>query len=199
MNQLLKLALLSTVAAIGLSASTITFTYSGTASGALGQTSFSDAAFTITGVGDTGNVFVNPSNSTVLGLHLDSASIDIAGQGIFSITSVMGAFVAHGAQVAGFAHGDGGGSDLIHSAVDTSFGSWDLASSIGPITGSGSILQWSLAAVNTTGGALLFSDATTPITFQATVGNATPEPGSILLLVSGAAVLGVLRFRGRLV
>jgi hypothetical protein len=159
MKQLLKLGLLSVVAAIGLSASTITFTYSGTASGTLGQASFSDAAFTVTGVGDTTNVFVNPGNSSVLGLHLDSASIDIAGQGIFSITSAMGAFVAHNAQFAGIAHGDGGGSDLIHTAVDASLGTWDLASSIGPITGPGNILQWGIAPVNTTGGTLFFSDA----------------------------------------
>jgi hypothetical protein len=197
MNRVLKLGLLCAVAAIGLSASTITFTYSGTASGTLGQTSFSDAAFTVTGVGDTANVFVNPSNSSVLGLHLDSASVDIAGQGIFSITSAMGAFVAQNAQLAGLAHSDGGGADLIHSAVDASLGSWDLASSIGPIAGPGSILQWGLAPVNTTGGTLFFSTAGTAITFQATVGNATPEPGSVLLLISGAAALGVAGFRKR--
>ncbi len=195
MNQLLKLGLLSAVAAIGLSASTITLTYSGTASGSLGQTSFSDAAFTVTGVGDTANFFVNPANSTVLDLALDSASIDIEGQGIFSFTGVMGAFVAHNAQLAGFAHADGGGSDLIHSAVDASLASWDLASSIGPITGSGDILQWGIAPASTSGGTLVLFNATTPITFQATVSNATPEPGSVLLLISGAVVLGVLRFR----
>ncbi|HVV01069.1 MAG TPA: PEP-CTERM sorting domain-containing protein, partial [Verrucomicrobiae bacterium] len=55
-----------------------------------------------------------------------------------------------------------------------------------------------LAPVNTTGGLLLFSDASTAITFQATVGNATPEPGSVLLLISGAALLGILCFRSRL-
>ena len=198
MKQLLKLGLLSAVAAIGLSASTITLTYSGTASGALGQTSFSNAAFTVTGIGDTANIFVNPSNSSVLDLALDSASIDIAGQGIFSFTGAMGAFVAHNAQVAGFAHADGGGSDLIHSTADASLGSWDLASSIGPIAGPGDILQWGIAPANTSGGTLIFYDAPAAITFQATVCDATPEPGSILLLISGAAVLGVLRLRSLL-
>lgn len=62
----------------------------------------------------------------------------------------------------------------MNGPTDVAFGTWDMLSSIGPITGMGAFLQWTLSDVNTDGGVLVFDSGPSTITF--TPGSAKPCP-----------------------
>lgn len=52
-----------------------------------------------------------------------------------------------------------------------------MLASIGPVTGTGNLLQWDFENLRTSGGVLFFDDnATVPMNFTATI---VPEPGVI--------------------
>jgi len=156
----------------------ITFTYEGIGSGTLGGSSFSDAAFTITGMGDT----VNRSSfdfGTSKGFSIDdnSASIAISGLGTFNFVTPTRTFVNNTYYGVGFSRAESvGGTDLFYSPSAYAYGTWDMLSSIGPISGTGRLLQWTptpaYGPVNTNAGVLVFNDAFPPATFQATIGSA---------------------------
>jgi hypothetical protein len=58
-----------------------------------------------------------------------------------------------------------------------------MLTSIGPVSGTGTLIQWTSSPVNTTGGVLVFtSGQSNPATFQATI---IPEPASMTLIAIG--------------
>jgi hypothetical protein len=176
----------------------IQFTQTGTGSGTLGGTPFSNLSFTISAIGDTSNIFPDPHPGVdALNVDNDSASITLGNLGTFQFTSGTKFFVNHGNLTVGFSRAVAPGNDLYNGPTDSSFATWDMTTSIGPISGIGRLFQWLAAgldnpAVTTTGGDLIFDDAMDiPVTFTATV--TVPEPSTLALLTLGA--LGLLARR----
>lgn len=163
--------------ACGAFGDTITFTDSSTGTGMIGATSFTDAAFTITGIGNTTNV---SHFSAGLFINLLSASISISGVGNFQFTTPTRFFVS--GTLVGFSRAGASGLDLLNGPKNPIFTTWNMQTSIGPVSGYGGILQWSLSPVVTSGGILVFKDAAVNITFKAAV---VPELGSIILCGTG--------------
>jgi hypothetical protein len=171
--------------------STITYTDITTASGTIGSTSFTSAPITISAVGDTAN-----RQSISQGFFIDnsSASVTIGGLGTFLFTTGTRFFVNNLSSTPGFSRAGSLGADLIDGPSNSAFSSWDMLTSIGPITGVGGILQWTLSPVLTSGGTLVLDNASAGITFSAQVSSTTPEPGTVGLLGTGIiAAAGFVR------
>jgi len=177
-------------------ADTITMTHTGLGSGSIGTTTFTDAAFTITDIGDTGN-----RQSFTGGFFIDdtSASINIAGLGTFNFTTGTRTFVNNGSEEVGFSRATTTGFDLFDGPANGAFAAWDMLSSIGPISGTALLQQWTGASfpdVDTNGGVLVFDTMTSDTTFTATVNNAVPEPSSTVPLAIGClGIVAVARRR----
>lgn len=172
------------------SASTIKFLYESAGSGSLAGVRFGDttpARVVITAFGETSGVDVSQIVHT-------TASITIDGVGAFDFLSPTRTFVYSFAGLVGFSRAGTNESDLVHGPQSFSaFGNWGMRTSVGPVTGEGRFLQWSLPSapqLNTTGGALVFDDAVSQVTFTAIV----PSPAAISAL-SAAGLFGLKRRR----
>lgn len=163
----------------------ITVTQTANVSGSITGFSFNDTELTITAIGDTddrmdiGGVFVI--------LH-SSVTVSLDGVGTFGVLDDTVSFVNNSTMAAGFSFTDSmglGALDLLDTGADAAFGSWDMLSSIGPITTSDGILtQWdTIGGLNTTVGEL-FIDSADPVsnTFTAEV---VPAPGAVAFLGLG--------------
>jgi hypothetical protein len=192
-------------------ATPIIYVETGTASGTIGSTNFTNALVTVTMSGDTANVvsvftgmgcsvcFANPTTTTVT----------IAGVGTATITdpteaSVIGTPVSIDTGFPVLPYVVLGTIDSppdlesltgIGFQGDNALLNYDLISSIGPITGTpGGGFGAPCCVINTDLGVLDFStngSPTTTGTFQATV---LPEPSSLLFLGSGLMALAGLAF-----
>jgi hypothetical protein len=156
----------------------ITFTFSGTGTGTIGSTSFTDSPFLITAQANTSDRTVE---SYGYATPHTSAQITLGSVGTFAITSSTRTFVNKDQNSAGFSRGGALGLDLYSGIVSTSFGSWNMLTSLGPITSPASLRQWSLTpAVTTSSGVLVFQNAfDIASVFTATV---VPEPAAIPLV-----------------
>lgn len=153
--------------AVAAAAAPITYIYTGTGSGSIGGTPFTDAAFTITGMADTDDLASCGGGCQEINHTATNVTID--GIGTFTITSPLRTFLNG---TPGLSRQDPPGGDL-YSLYGGDFAGWDLVSNWGPLNTTGSILQWASPQVNTSGGVLVFTDnGTTPGTFQAVLGQA---------------------------
>lgn len=144
----------------------ILFVHDGTASGAIAGKPFSSTSFRITAIGETisrqsfqGGFFID---------HI-SASISISGVGDFQFVTPTRTFVNQQLFLVGFSRAGILGADLFNGPTNGSFGTWDMRSSIGTITGNANVLQWDFADVLTSGGVLRLNPGFTPASFNATV------------------------------
>lgn len=173
------------------SAIIVNITHAGTASGTLGGVAFTSRAFTITAVADSANRMDVPNAYL---LPHTSAHVSLAGLGEFDFLSptLSAALVGNGSGQVGFGTAQ---FALIDGPAGPDFATYDFLTDIGPITAGGQILQWSRANLNTTGGVLIFNNASaTPITYQ---GDAVPAPACVLPLGLAAAALRRRRATGR--
>jgi hypothetical protein len=166
----------------------ITYTDSGVGFGSLNGTAFADSLITLTFEGDTANV-------TDFGVALNQVgtlTLNIASLGTAIFTDAVQAvdnpdsFVP-GFSVAGF--GDNTTGFFILGTQDAALTTYDLKSSIGPITG-----IWDFnagASFGTNHGAFVIQNMG-PTTFSATT---APEPATMALF--GFGLLGVAAIRQR--
>jgi MYXO-CTERM domain-containing protein len=170
------------VSVTGAHADFITFTHTGSGSGTLNSSMFGPSNFTIVSTADTNN---RESFSSGYFINHDSVTITIDGLGTYDITDATRTFVNHNNQIVGFSRGSNSGADLFNGPSDPAFLVWEMLTSVGPVTGTGYLMQW-WDGINTSGGLLDFYDGSSAATFTATI----PAPGVM-------ALLGVAGFVGR--
>jgi uncharacterized protein (TIGR03437 family) len=174
-------------AATALAGQTGVFTFSGTATGTIGGTSFTNAALTVTGSGDVSTVSCANGNCTLnLPFGVTSFTIGGVGSGTFTFTSYF--FVNHTGGMVGF----GVGGDLIQISDNaigkTVFTTYDLQSTIGPLGPEAedpSESDW--VGMPTTLGSFTVTSFTN-VTFQATVGPTLRQAASARGLPIGTGV-----------
>jgi hypothetical protein len=194
--QVLRATLAAFVMATSAQADSITFIHQGSGSGTLNGQSFGALApvsFTITAIADTGSIeFPGPG---VLSLEHSVASITIAGVGTFDFVTATRTFFNDDNDLVGFGRSVSlGGTDLFYSGQGATLDGYDLASSIGPVAGSGLLQQWNLGDVLTSGGVLFFAGSDLGGTFTARTGDTTPVPLPSALALSVLA-LGLMTVR----
>lgn len=179
------------------SAATITFTHEGsTTGGTLDGVGFGGAAFKITAVGDTDD---RADAGGVFYIDHVSAQIEIDGLGVLDIVTGTRTFINDGSDLVGFSREGGSGLDLFNGPSDAALDGWDMLSSIGPIGGSGVVLQWdSIPLIDTSGGILILNTSSSPEAVFTAVVDATPTiplPAAGWLLIAAIGGLGALRAR----
>jgi hypothetical protein len=168
------------------SADSIQFIFNTHGTGKIGSTNFSNAALTITAFGDMTSRYAEGPEVYFMSIYL--AYIDIAGVGTFQITSPLRQAVNSATIRTGLARDFGLGTDLMYSPDNAAFATWDMRTSIGPMTDEGRISGWkTFQPINSTGGLIMMDDTRPTVTFQAIVG--VPEPASVTLLAPTALLL----------
>ena len=162
----------------------VNFTFSGVADGSIGGNTFSSSFFEIMIDGDTNNVQPVPGFPNSIRILSGSASINIAGA-TSTINTQLSVFANNGGFV-GLALPPS--TDLILGPGDGVFASYDLTTSIGPITNIANFEDWGSVNIDTSGGQLIFDDGPVLTTFTATV-TAVPEPGTAILGLGGLVIL----------
>lgn len=171
-------------------ASLVTYTQEALATGSLGGTGFTNALVTLKLVGDTSNVV--EVTSGFFANNLGTLTLTVEGIGTTTFLGPPGlpfAFVDQVRGIGGFSRADGSLLDT----VDGVFATYDLASSLGPITGP-SVVRPDLIFKTALGDLIL--QRAGAATFTATVVT-VPEPSSMALLGMGAFAGLVVRHRRR--
>ena len=163
------------------------------ASGSLGGTPFINAAVTLTMVNDTSNVTGSSPSFFNVQQPLNPLTLNVTGFPTETFTDTIQAAVNQTAGIvspnAGF--GDNTAAQGILFTKNPAFSTYDLKTSIGPITGTGIFTLGE--SFPTTDGRFVLNTVTGPATFTATVSPAAaPEPASLAILVVGLAGLGLL-------
>ena len=198
-------ALLATFFITTSSAALLTITFSSSATGTIGDRTFTGANFTITALANSANAVplsslnpIFPTSTTIL--QHDSAKIDIAGLGIFDLITPTSTIVASDVGVAIFSRFPGGG-DLISGLQNGALQNYLLDSSIGPVTDPNiTIFQWNTGTlINTSGGILIMETSRDTVggTFQVVASDsAIPEPATAALILPALFLLARFRYRG---
>jgi MYXO-CTERM domain-containing protein len=162
------------IATSSASAAIIEFTYSGVASGQWlnglysGQ-SFTDRAVTITARSLT--ELVTPWSDGYK-TNTSGVTVTIEGYGLFGVTSDTAVWVGNTFGRSGF--GIRNSSDIL-SLGNSAFDTWNIQSSLGPITSPGVFAEGNLGTV----GGFVKLTGSTAMTFTATV---VPAPGAVALV-----------------
>lgn len=170
LGAILLLLALPLISATPARATLISFVHAGMGVGTLDGEPFSLRDFKITSVGDTDDrVFFFGS----LKIPHQSSSILIAGLGTFDILTPTHTSVSNNSSTVQYTRSIKGGSALIVGPTNPVFSTWDMLGAVGPITGSGLLVQWGdpFAPIQTSGGVLYFDVGFSDTTFQA-----IPEP-----------------------
>ncbi len=196
----LAVAALLAAAGAAATASPIAFRFTGTGSGTIGSTAFTDAPFTITERSDTAAVAIAPNCGCFYADSL-AATIDLAGVGSFAFVTGTRTFVNGG--MVGFSRAGPDGVDLLDAEYGDPVVGYRLANLMRPVSGPGGLLTWADPDpdIFTSGGALFFESGPTATTFTGFVPDAlpgaVPEPGNLALVLAGLGMAGVATRRRR--
>ena len=182
-NKLLaQLAVVALAAVSGTAqAVPIQFVTSGAASGTLNGVAFS-GGFQINSFGDTSSRQAIAGG--VFSIDHTSSFVTIEGIGQVQILSGTRTFVSQvGTGIVGYSRGGASGLDLYNGPSSSLFSTWDMTTSIGPVSGTGQLLQWG-GGLNTDHGVLAFANGLSDCTFTAIV----PAPAAGLSLLGGLMV-----------
>ncbi len=173
----------------------IVFSIQGVGTGTVDTTAFNDVAFTFSVTTDTTLITTFAYADGEAGFQtpeVSGAGITIGGVGSGTFTDAEDIFVSNTTTYAGIT--DAGTEDLL-DGFNTSFSTYDLQSSIGPLP------MTSLEALNqfvdipTSLGSVSFTTAT-GVLFTAATG-LTPEPGTLVLGAAGALLLAGIKLLAR--
>ncbi len=176
------------VLAATLHAEPITFIHEGVGAATLDGVGYGVVQFRITGVGDTEDRYTFGAGWWI-GHH--QASIWIEGVGTYDFLVPTRSFVNNGVRIVGFSRAGGDGADLFLGPNHDALAEWDMESGFGPIEGTGSLVQWELGDVLTSGGLLVFKEEQTTARFTATI----PAPGALWVMSVGAICTRPRRWR----
>ncbi|MGO9230636.1 MAG: hypothetical protein ACLQKA_15705 [Bryobacteraceae bacterium] len=175
------------------------YTFTGTASGTVGGTPFTNATLTVTSTGNVSAVSCT-GGTCELNVAAGASSFTISGIGSGTFSGASYVFDNQNFGLAGF----GVGTDDIQiydsSIGSAAFATYNLLSSIGPLgpeAADPSTSDW--VNLSTSLGSFTVTSFTN-VTFQATIGGSTlgtPVPASLLLVGLGLACLLVWKFRAQ--
>jgi hypothetical protein len=187
---LLLLILAQALSVLHAKADTITYTETATATGSLGSTSFTNATVTLAGTGNSAGITTPAAGIFALVLPV---SVQISGIGTFAFTDTVQVVDNQAGSVAGF--GDNSNSLGILFDMAAAFSSYNLGSSIGPISGTPAFNFG--GSFGTAGGSFILTSVSSD-SFKAvdTTTSPVPEPSSFAILGTGMAGLAGLARRG---
>jgi PEP-CTERM motif len=161
----------------------VTYTETVTGSGSLGETNFTNDLITVTGVGNTANIF-NPL-PTILAVPVQ-ASVTVAGVGTADFTDSILVFV-NPSMGGGFTDTTNG-LDVL-DIVSNTVASYDLTTSFGLVSGPSFLTSY--GPLGTSFGSLSYI-VNSDVTFVAVASAAVPEPSALVLSgIAASAGLGV--------
>ncbi len=168
------------------SAATIYYQMTGNLTGSLGGNSFTNSLFTFDFTGDTTGI----TGTTVLLNPTTANSFLISGFSTATFSEATDVGVNTTLGIVGFS--DPASTKGI-TFQNAGFIGWNLATSIGPLTGTTPFFI--AGTFNTSLGALVLSDASN-LSFTASL-NPIPEPAPVALFGMGLAAIGFLKLRKR--
>jgi hypothetical protein len=189
----IKRAVLTTLCCAAASAGPITFTeIIANASGSLDGTGFTSQTVTLVLTGDTSTI-----GNPIAGVYFDfgTATVSVSGGGTDTFTDSMAVADNQNVNVAGIT--DTTSSSLVLSVANSSFATYALSTSIGPL--SGGTQGNPGTSYPTVGGFFEFTSSLNvdhPASFTATTGS-VPEPGTLGLLGAGIGLLLIGRRAAR--
>ena len=185
-----------------IKASPISYTLSSVVSGTLGGSSFVDALVTVTLTGDTANVMPGPAPYTDTVVNFGSATVDVSGIGKATFTDsieigdTLSDTALFGVPAVLILDSTTGTGILLQTG--SVFTTYNLRSSLGPVSGTGGVASGSQVTpiFATTAGNLTWTvgQSLGTSTFTAV---ATPEPGTLGFLGAGLVVVVWRRFKQR--
>jgi hypothetical protein len=188
----IKTAVLAILGCAAASAATVYFTDTiANASGVLDGTIFTGQTVTFVLTGDTSTI-TSPSSGVYIDPGAATVSVSSVGSDIF--TDSMDAFDVQSVHEAGIV--DATISADLLDVVNSSFATYALNTSIGPLSG-GSAGNSGISVYATVGGSFEFTSALNvdhPASFTATL---APEPGTLGLIGSGIGLLLIRRRAAR--
>ena len=170
-----RLSLLPTVALVlavvtVARAEPIVYTMQATATGTLGQTPYTNALITLTFTGNTDDV---TSAGTLFQISIGTATVTVAGIGTATFTDKMAVTDVQFNSQIGFQ--DLTNSNDVLDIIDPAFASYQLRTSIGPISTQAPFWETGIG-YNTTRGAFVISFIPGNATFTAVTASTTPSP-----------------------